>query len=174
MDLSHNHTRLLRTAEEFDPRLPLLAEGGRAPRAPAHPTSALSCRTTAHVFSIWPQLAVRSPTRCATSVVLDGGDCRLGIDSMSRFNDLLFRRERPYFYVFDLLALNRRDLRAFALLQRERQLLDLLPKIESRILYLERGSTYRRRCGRDLGSCSRCGAIATAAAQPSRTGTAPR
>jgi ATP-dependent DNA ligase len=35
--------------------------------------------------------------------VLDGEICCLSAGGKSRFNDLLFRRESPHFYAFDIL-----------------------------------------------------------------------
>jgi ATP-dependent DNA ligase len=62
-----------------------------------------------HVFRSWPQLgeeiahAVRS-----SGVVLDGEICCLDADDGSHFNNLLFRREWPFFYAFDILELEGR------------------------------------------------------------------
>ena len=44
------------------------------------------------------------------SVVLDGEICCLGPDGRTRFHDLLFRREQPYFYAFDVLEIDGEDL----------------------------------------------------------------
>lgn len=109
-----------------------------------------------HTFKGWPQLceelahAVR-----ATDAVLDGEICCLEPDGRSHFRKLLFRREWPYFYAFDLLALNGEDLRGLPLLERKRQLLRILPAVERRVLYLdhiaERGrDLFRVACERDL------------------------
>lgn len=43
--------------------------------------------------------------------IIDGEICCLGKDGRSLFNMLLFRRGVPYFYAFDLIRLNGRDLR---------------------------------------------------------------
>ena len=68
---------------------------------------------------------------------------------------MLFRREWPHFYAFDLLFLNGRDLREMPLLERKRRLRAIMPKVESRVLYLDhierRGcDLFRAACARDL------------------------
>jgi hypothetical protein len=61
--------------------------------------------------------------RCGRSrAVLDGEICCLEPDGRSDFRKLLFRREWPYFYAFDLLAVDGRDLRRLALLERKARL----------------------------------------------------
>ena len=60
---------------------------------------------------------------------------------------------RPF--AFDLLLVNGEDVRAPQLLERKRRLLRIMPKIESRLLFLdhlsERGrDLYRVACARDL------------------------
>jgi len=59
--------------------------------------------------------------RCR-SAVIDGEICCLEWDGRTNFYDLLFRREQPYFYAFDLLMLNGEDLRGLPLTQRKRRL----------------------------------------------------
>jgi bifunctional non-homologous end joining protein LigD len=108
------------------------------------------------VFKSWPQLAeeIAHAVR-ATDAILDGEICCLDPDGRSNFNHLLFRREWPYFYAFDLLSVNGSDLRGLPLLERKRELLRIMPKIECRVLYLdhiaERGcDLFRVACERDL------------------------
>ena len=83
---------------------------------------------------------------------MDGEICCLQADGRSEFNDLLFRREWPYFYAFDLLSVEGEDLRALPLLERKRRLARIMPKIETRLLYLdhiaERGCDLYRGSGR--------------------------
>jgi bifunctional non-homologous end joining protein LigD len=74
-------------------------------------------------------MRLHTPIRCR-SAVLDGETCCLKPDGRSDFYSLLFRREWPYFYVFDLLFLNGRDLRGLPLLERKRQLPAIMPKVE--------------------------------------------
>ena len=109
-----------------------------------------------HVFKSWPQLAeeIAHAVRCSDAV-LDGEICCLRPDGRSDFKSLLFRRDWPYFYVFDLLALNGRDLRSLPLLERKRRLFAIMPRVESRALYLDhihgRGvDLFRAACQRDL------------------------
>jgi bifunctional non-homologous end joining protein LigD len=50
---------------------------------------------------------------------------------------LLFRRERPYFYAFDLLMLNGRDLPGLPLIERKRPLNGIMPAGNGRVLLLD-------------------------------------
>ena len=109
-----------------------------------------------HLFKSWPQLAeeIAHAVR-ANSAVLDGEICCLDPDGRSNFYDLLFRREWPYFYAFDLLNIDGEDVRALPLLDRKRRLLRIMPRVESRLLYLDhvagRGcDLFRVACERDL------------------------
>jgi bifunctional non-homologous end joining protein LigD len=52
------------------------------------------------------------------------------------FTDLLFRKSTCIFVAFDLLYLNRNDLRSVPLIERKRELRRLLHRKRSRILYL--------------------------------------
>jgi hypothetical protein len=52
----------------------------------------------------------------------------------SRFYDLLFRREWPYFLAFDALAIDGEDLRALPLVERKRRLARIMPRVEPRLL----------------------------------------
>ena len=51
------------------------------------------------------------------------------------FNLLLFRKGLPYYYAFDLLWLNGRDLRKWPLMKRKEKLRAVIPEIPSRILF---------------------------------------
>src|SRR3954470_960695 len=65
-----------------------------------------------HVFKSWPQLAEElALTVRADDAILDGEIVCLDADGRSNFKNLLFRRERPFFYAFDLLACDGQDLR---------------------------------------------------------------
>jgi hypothetical protein len=46
---------------------------------------------------------------------------------------LMFRRRAPFFCTFDLLMLDGEDVRGLPLLERKRRLLDVRPRIESRL-----------------------------------------
>jgi bifunctional non-homologous end joining protein LigD len=109
-----------------------------------------------HVFKGWPQLAeeIAHAVRCY-SVVLDGEICCLDSDGRSNFHRLMFRRDWPYFYAFDVLSVEGRGVRAMPLLARKRLLRSIMPRVESRLLYLDavkaRGTDlYRAACERDL------------------------
>jgi bifunctional non-homologous end joining protein LigD len=89
------------------------------------------------------------------SALLDGEICCLESDGRTNFHALLFRREWPYFYAFDLLSVNGQDVRGLPLLERKRRLLAVMPTIDCRVLYLdhlaERGrELFRVACERDL------------------------
>jgi bifunctional non-homologous end joining protein LigD len=109
-----------------------------------------------HVFKSWPQLAeeIAHSVRAHTAI-LDGEICCLGSDGTSNFKNLLFRREWPLFMAFELLAVDGDDLRALPLLQRKRRLNRIMPRVESRLRYVdhvrERGcDLFRAVCERDL------------------------
>jgi ATP-dependent DNA ligase len=55
----------------------------------------------------------------------------------SNFKSLLFRREWPYFYAFDLLAVDGEDLRQWPLVERKRRLRRLIPSVPTRLLYVD-------------------------------------
>jgi ATP-dependent DNA ligase len=69
------------------------------------------------------------------SVVLDGEIVCLDGDGKPQFRDLLFRREEPRSIAFDLLWLDRTDLRFFPLGDRKKELRRLIPRA-SQQLYL--------------------------------------
>jgi ATP-dependent DNA ligase len=74
---------------------------------------------------------------------------------MSAASDEVFRRDWPYFFAFDLLAVDGEDLRDRPLLERKRRLRAIMPRIPSRLLYVDhvrkRGTAlYREACTRDL------------------------
>ena len=110
-----------------------------------------------HVFRSWPQLAEEIAHAVRTRhAVLDGEICCLDPDGRSNFKHLIFRREWPHFDAFDLLEVDGEDLRMQPLLERKRRLRVIMPKVASRLLYLdhipERGrDLYRAACQRDLG-----------------------
>jgi len=63
----------------------------------------------------------------ARYAVLDGEVCCLQPDGKSDFYTLLFRRDWPYFYAFDLLELDGEDLRQRPLLERKHRLATIIP-----------------------------------------------
>ena len=126
--------RLLRVREPFDSDEFVFEPKIDGFRALAH-VEGHRCELVSrngHVFKSWPQLqeeiahAVR-----AKRAVLDGEICCLDPDGGSNFNALLFRREGPHFYAFDLLSLEGRDVTRLPLLERKRMLLSVLPAVET-------------------------------------------
>jgi len=91
-----------------------------------------------NAYKSWPYLCeeVAHAVRCR-SAVLDGEIVCLQPDGRSHFYNLMFRREWPHFMVFDLLALDGKDLRAKRLSERKRLLASIMPRVESRIRYVE-------------------------------------
>ena len=69
-----------------------------------------------------------------TLEALDGEICCLEPDGRTHFNKLLFRREWPHFYAFDVLSIEGEDLTRLPPLERKRRLLSIMPTIESRLL----------------------------------------
>jgi hypothetical protein len=69
--------------------------------------------------------------------VIDGEIVCLDARGRINFKSLLFRREWPYFYAFNLLAVDGEDLREWPLVQRKRRLRRLVPRRDSRLLYLD-------------------------------------
>jgi bifunctional non-homologous end joining protein LigD len=109
-----------------------------------------------HVFRSWPQVAeeVAHAVR-AHSAVLDGEIVCLGPDGKPDFYRLMFRREWPMFYAFDVLAIDRQDLRALPLSERQRRLAAIMPRVECRLQPVlsipERGrDLFRLACDEDL------------------------
>jgi len=69
------------------------------------------------------------------NAVLDGEIVCLDSDGRSQFDELIYRRGDPYFYAFDILWLNGRDLRDLPLVRRKEILREIIPPSPSRILY---------------------------------------
>jgi bifunctional non-homologous end joining protein LigD len=132
--------RLLRLPEPFDHPEFLYEVKFDGFRALAH-VNGHHCQLVSrngHVYKSWPQLseelahAVR-----ARNAILDGEIVCLAPDGRSRFYDLLFRRDWPYFLAFDALGIDGIDLRDQPLAQRKRRLARLMPRVESRLMLLE-------------------------------------
>ena len=62
------------------------------------------------------------------NAILDGELCCLGQDGRSLFNALRFRRCEPYFYAFDLVWVNGRDMRQWPLLLRKEKLRSIIAR----------------------------------------------
>lgn len=69
------------------------------------------------------------------NAVIDGEIVCLDSEGRSQFNDLLYRRGDPYFFAFDLLWLNGRDLRDLPLIERRQKLRQVVPASPSRMLF---------------------------------------
>jgi bifunctional non-homologous end joining protein LigD len=109
-----------------------------------------------HTFKHWPYLNVElaHAIRC-DSAILDGEIVCLDNDGRPNFHKLLFRREWPHFCAFDALMLNRRDLRMLPLIERKARLKAIMPRVQSRIRYVDHiagsGSVfYRAVCDHDV------------------------
>jgi ATP-dependent DNA ligase len=102
-----------------------------------------------------PALRGACPQRPRDGPVIDGELVCLDPDGRSNFHKLLFRRDWPYFYAFDLLAVDGEDLRDWPLIERKRRLRSIMPRVESRLLYVDhirdRGTAlFKAACERDL------------------------
>jgi bifunctional non-homologous end joining protein LigD len=109
-----------------------------------------------HIFKSWPQLAeeIAHSVR-AHSAILDGEICCLESDGTTNFNGLLFRRDWPVFVAFDVLAVDGEDVRSLPLHVRKLALRRIMPRIDSRLRYLDhiegRGEDlFRAACECDL------------------------
>jgi bifunctional non-homologous end joining protein LigD len=118
-----------------------------------------------HVFKSWPHLAEENAgaIRCP-SAVLDGEVCCLDSDGRSNLYRLMFRRELPFFYAFDVLAIDGEDLTILPLIERKVRLQAIMPRGGSRLMYVDaiagRGTDlYRLACKRDLEVWSRSGHV---------------
>ena len=109
-----------------------------------------------HTFKHWPYLAVElaHAVRCDRAV-LDGEIVCYDSDGRSNFHKLLFRRDWPHFAAFDLLMFDGADLRQLPLIERKARLKAIMPRVQSRIRYVDHiaqmGSAfYRAICDHDL------------------------
>src|SRR5215212_2951053 len=109
-----------------------------------------------HVYTHFPMLIdeIADSVR-AMSCVLDGEIVCLAPDGRSLFNRLLFRRDWPHFVAFDVLSVDGADLRDRLQLERKRRLRAIMPRIDSRLVYLDhvvgRGAElFDAVCARDL------------------------
>jgi bifunctional non-homologous end joining protein LigD len=151
--------RLLRIPEPFDHPDFLYEVKFDGFRALAH-INGHHCQLVSrngHVYKSWPYLAAEIAHAVrAHSAILDGEIACLAPDGSSRFYDLLFRREWPYFLAFDVLFIDGEDLRGLTLVQRKRRLARIMPRIESRLMLLKpipaRGKRlFELACEHDLG-----------------------
>jgi bifunctional non-homologous end joining protein LigD len=130
---------LVRIPEAFD-HPDWLFEKHDGFRAVAH-VDGHRCRLVSrngHEFSKWDVLKVEiAHSIRAMSAVLDGEIVCLDRDGRSNFYSLMFRRDWPYFYAFDVLSIEGEDLRDRPLVERKRRLRAIMPRIDSRLLYVD-------------------------------------
>jgi len=80
-----------------------------------------------HEFCQWPQLEQEVARTIRTRrALLDGEIVCLRPNGLSDFYSLMFRRESPYFYAFDLLELDGEDWRGRPLLERKGRLAEII------------------------------------------------
>jgi bifunctional non-homologous end joining protein LigD len=109
-----------------------------------------------HIFAKFGLLAEEiAHSLKATTAVLDGEIVCLERDGRSHFYKLLFRRDWPYFLAFDLLSADGEDLRERPLLERKRRLRAIMPRVDSRLRYVDhvrnRGTAlFQASCKSDL------------------------
>jgi len=89
------------------------------------------------------------------SAVLDGEIVCLDESGKSQFKSLMYRRGEVYFYAFDILQLNARDLRSLPLHVRKQKLKGLTPDQPSALLYVDHVEEHGERlfhlaCREDL------------------------
>jgi len=90
------------------------------------------------------------------NAILDGEIICINGDGVSMFNELMFRRGVLYFYAFDLVWLNGRDLRKLGLLERKERLKKLVMQANNpALLYADHIDQYgtdffRMICDKDL------------------------
>ena len=108
-----------------------------------------------HRFMRWDLLCeeLAHAVRCE-SAILDGEIVCPDDDGKPNFHKLVFRRDWPFFYAFDVLELDGLDLRRMPLVHRKRLLKGIMPTVESRVRYvehIEEGGCdfYRLACDRD-------------------------
>ena len=102
-----------------------------------------------HRFKQWNLLCeeLAHAVRC-DSAILDGEIVCLDDDGRPNLHKLLFRRDWPLFYAFDLIELDGEDLRQVPLIARKRLLHGIMPSVESRVRYVDhierRGTDFFR------------------------------
>jgi hypothetical protein len=83
--------------------------------------------------------------------------CAWTAPARPQFNQLFYRRGQQYFYAFDAPYLDGRDLRELPLIERKRILQRIVPRSDSRLLYVGHIATrgvdlFREVCRQDLKS----------------------
>ena len=89
-------------------------------------------------FRSFPELNISLPLECRLqTAVLDGEIVCLDNTGRTNFENLLFHRDEPRFYAFDLLSLEGKDLRFLPLEERKHRLRAVLPNGGERLLYCD-------------------------------------
>lgn len=93
-------------------------------------------RSNGHEINGFPELCLWIGEKLnVRDAVLDGELCCIGHDGRRVFDLRMSRNRLAYFYAFDILWLNRRDLRKWPLLRRKAKLKSILPRRLGPILY---------------------------------------
>jgi bifunctional non-homologous end joining protein LigD len=90
-----------------------------------------------HAFRSFPGLCESITAAGQHHAILDGEIVALDASGRAQFYPLLHRRTDPYYYAFDCLWLDGRDLRGLLLVARKRTLWGLVPRQPSRLLYVD-------------------------------------
>jgi bifunctional non-homologous end joining protein LigD len=125
-------------------------------RALAHIDSG-SCQLVsrrANVYKSFPGLC-SSLAQLPHEAILDGEIVCLDRGGRPQFDQLFYRRGEPYFYAFDVPYLDGRDLREMPLIERKRILHGIVPRSDSRLLYLS-----HRGAAKSVGAIWRAGSRA--------------
>jgi bifunctional non-homologous end joining protein LigD len=80
----------------------------------------------------------------AHDAVLDGEIVCLDRRGRSQFKTLLYRRNFPFLYAFDLFPVNGEDICEWPLIERKRRLRPIIPARGSRLLYVQRPRSGER------------------------------
>jgi bifunctional non-homologous end joining protein LigD len=109
-----------------------------------------------NTFKSFPALtAALAAILPGSDAVLDGEIVCLGLDGEPRFFDLVRRRGQQYFYSFDLLWIDGRDLRGLPLIERKAALRALVPEQPSPLLFVDHVAAagtalFQAVCERDM------------------------
>jgi len=109
-----------------------------------------------NVYKSFPVLtAAVAGALAVRNAVLDGEIVHLDAAGVPQFRAMMKRQKPQHFYAFDLIWLDRRDLRSLPLIERKRLLRDIVPPQPSPLLFvdhvMERGTElYEAACARDL------------------------
>jgi bifunctional non-homologous end joining protein LigD len=116
-----------------------------------------SCRLisrNAQLYKPFPHLRA-SLAQIPHGCIIDGEIVCRNAEGRPQFDTLFRRRAEPNLYAFDLLHLDGRDLRTLPLIERKRILRGIVPRSDSRLLYvshIERHGVdlFREVCRQDL------------------------